>query len=96
MQPFEEPAHRKLCTIELIAEGHADRCPGEACAFWVDGCVLERVEGQLETRPEVAGLLVDLRRELERSRPRTVAEVARRLEEAPLEGGPAGPSTELV
>ena len=32
--------HRPLCTIELIAEGHAERCPGEQCAFWEHACVL--------------------------------------------------------
>lgn len=100
MQPFEEKPHRKLCTIELIAEGHAERCPGEACAFWVDGCALERVENDLEARPEVAALLLGLRRELEQGRPLSVAEVRRRLETATIEpspeAGPAGPSTELV
>jgi hypothetical protein len=57
--------HRPLCTIELIAEGHADRCPGEECAFWDRGCVLTRIEAELDGRPEVARLLLDLRRELE-------------------------------
>lgn len=57
--------HRQLCTIELIAEGHALRCPGEACAFWDRGCVLSRVEADLDGRSEVAQLLLDLRRELE-------------------------------
>jgi hypothetical protein len=60
--------HRPLCTIELIAEGHADRCPGDECAFWDRGCVLARVESELGGRPEVAQLLLDLRRELEAGR----------------------------
>jgi hypothetical protein len=60
--------HRPLCTIELIAEGHAERCPGDACVFWDHGCVLARVEAELDSRPEVAQLLVDLRRELEAGR----------------------------
>lgn len=60
--------HRQLCTIELIAEGHAERCPGEACAFWERGCVLASVEADLDARPEVAQLLLELRRELERGR----------------------------
>ena len=63
-----EAPHRPLCTIELIAEGHAERCPGEACAFWERGCVLARVESELDGRPEVAALLLDLRRELEAGR----------------------------
>jgi hypothetical protein len=57
--------HRRLCTIELIAAGHAERCPGEDCAFWQRGCVLTRVEEELDARPEVAVLLLELRRELE-------------------------------
>ena len=57
--------HRRLCTIELIAAGHAERCPGEDCAFWQRGCVLTRVEEELDARPEVAALLLELRRELE-------------------------------
>jgi hypothetical protein len=60
--------HQQLCTIELIAEGHADRCPGEACAFWDRGCVLARVESELDGRPELARFLLDLRRELESGR----------------------------
>jgi hypothetical protein len=60
--------HRPLCTIELIAEGHADRCPGEGCAFWENGCILSRIESDLDGRPEVAALLVDLRRDLEAGR----------------------------
>jgi hypothetical protein len=61
-------AHRQLCTIELIAEGHADRCPGETCAFWEHGCALTRIEYELEGRPDVARVLVDLRREIESGR----------------------------
>ena len=60
--------HRQLCTIELVAEGHANRCPGEDCAFWDRGCALARIEGELDGRPEVAQLLVNLRRELESGR----------------------------
>jgi len=63
-----ETGHRPLCTIELIAEGHASRCPGAGCAFWDSGCVLSRVELELDSRPEVARLLLDLRWELEAGR----------------------------
>ena len=62
MKPHVE--HRQLCTIELIAEGHADRCPGEECAFWDNGCVLSRIEADIDGRPEVAAVLLELRREL--------------------------------
>jgi hypothetical protein len=60
--------HRPLCTIELIVQGHAERCPGEECAFWEHGCVLSRIETELELRPDVAQLLLDLRGELEHGR----------------------------
>lgn len=66
MRRHEE--HRPLCTLELIAEGHAERCPGEECPFWERGCVLARIEAELDGRPEVAQLLLDLRRELETGR----------------------------
>jgi hypothetical protein len=66
MKPDSE--HRQLCTIELIAEGHAERCPGEACAFWDRGCALTRIEYELDHRPEVAQILLGLRRELEAGR----------------------------
>jgi hypothetical protein len=72
--------HRPLCTIELIADGHAERCTGEACPFWERGCTLARVEAQLDGRPEVAELLLDLRRELEAGRELTVAEARLRLD----------------
>ena len=68
MTDRSDAEHRPLCTIELIAEGHAARCSGETCGFWDRGCVLSRVEAQLDGRPEVAQLLLDLRRELEAGR----------------------------
>jgi hypothetical protein len=61
-------AHKPLCTIELIARGHAARCPGEQCAFWDRGCALARIEAELAGRPDVAQLLLDLRGELEAGR----------------------------
>ena len=89
-----------LCTIELIAEGHAERCPGESCAFWHDGCVLEAVESDLQERPQVAELLLSLRREVEGGEPVPVAVARERLRTALSEGadetGPAGGATELV
>jgi hypothetical protein len=68
MHDRSEAEHRPLCTIELIADGHASRCPGAACAFWDSGCVLSRVELELDSRPDVARLLLDLRFELEAGR----------------------------
>src|SRR5262249_6917973 len=52
--------HRPLCTIELIAEGTATRCPGGECAFWETECILSRMESELGDRPEVAGLLLEI------------------------------------
>lgn len=69
-------SHRPLCTIELIAEGHADRCPGEECAFWEHGCALSRIESDLDSRPEVAALLLELRRELDAGRTIDAADAA--------------------
>jgi hypothetical protein len=60
--------HRPLCTIEMIAWGHAERCPGEKCAFWEGGCALARIEVDLDSRPDVAQLLLELRGELESGR----------------------------
>lgn len=59
--------HRPLCMIELIAEGHATRCTGNECSYWEHGCVLARIEGELDGRPEVAALLLEVRRELDRA-----------------------------
>ena len=68
MHAGTEAEHHPLCTIELIAAGHGARCPGAECAFWDRGCVLTRVELELDSRPEVAQLLLDLRGELEAGR----------------------------
>jgi hypothetical protein len=74
MNPERE--HLPLCTVELIAEGHADRCPGEDCAFWEQGCVLTRVQADLDARPAVARFLLELRRELEAGRAVSVADAS--------------------
>ena len=57
--------HHRLCTIELIAGVEASRCPDGRCAFWERGCILERVESELEERPDVARLLLEVRLALE-------------------------------
>jgi hypothetical protein len=96
----EQYPHRPLCTIELIAEGHADRCPGADCAFWADGCVLERIETDLQDNPDVAQLLLDLRRALEEGRELPVDDAREHLlaalGEAGDRAGPASGATELV
>lgn len=77
VKPSDE--HHQLCTIELIAEGHAERCPGEGCPFWERGCALTRIEYELNGRPEVAKLLLDLRRELEAGRAVEIEEARSRF-----------------
>jgi hypothetical protein len=62
---METALHRPLCTIELIAEGSAERCPGDECPFWETGCVLDKVEHELTERREVAAFLLGLRRTLQ-------------------------------
>jgi hypothetical protein len=57
--------HRPLCMIELIAEGQAERCPGAECPFWENGCILARIEADLDGRGDVAEFLLAIRRELE-------------------------------
>ncbi len=79
MHTENEGVHFPLCTIELMAEGHAERCTGPDCAFWENGCSLARVEVELDGRPEVARLLLDLRRELEAGRAIDVNEARSRL-----------------
>lgn len=79
MHPHDDGAHRPLCTIELIAAGHAERCPGSGCAFWDRGCALARIETELDSRPEVAQVLLELRRELEAGRVVELEEARSRL-----------------
>lgn len=94
------PEHRPLCTIALVAEGHAERCPGETCAFWAEGCVLERVEADLQGHPDVAALLLNLRRTVEAGEPVPVAAAREHLlaalGDAGSRAGPASGATELV
>jgi hypothetical protein len=75
--------HVPLCTLELVAEGHAERCPGTDCSFWEDGCALARVEHELDGRPALAAVLLDLRRRLDEGEAIELAEArslfARRL-----------------
>ena len=79
MKPRPARGHKQLCTIELVAEGHADRCPGEPCPFWDHECALSRVEHELDYRPEIAGVLLELRRELEAGHEIEVAAAQLRL-----------------
>jgi len=93
-----DPEHRQFCTIELVAEGHASRCPGEECAFWENGCFLARIEEELDDHPDVAQILLDVRRRLEQGQ-RIELEEARRLlgvrlaAESPWNAAPPSRST---
>src|SRR5262249_51302412 len=58
--------HRNaLCTIEMAAEGNGSPCPEERCAYWDKGCILAGVRAEVAVHPNVAQLLLLLRRELE-------------------------------
>jgi hypothetical protein len=49
------------CTLQ-DAVGRHERCPGASCPFWVgEGCALDGVRTDIETNPELAGYLLDLR-----------------------------------
>ena len=74
----------RLCTLEA-AVGKVEACPEDACPFWEPGgaalegrCVLERVGPELEDRPELAEVLLELRRRLESARTEADASDARR------------------
>ena len=79
-----EAPHRPLCMIELIAEGRAGRCPGEACPYWENGCCFSRNEADLDGRKGVAELLLDVRRELENCPAAPDRRRARALSSPPL------------
>ncbi len=62
---------RPMCALHLAA-GNQEECPGSACAFWEaggavvePGCVFERVRFELDARPDVARLLLNMRYDLE-------------------------------
>lgn len=84
-----DATHHPLCTLELIADGHAERCPGEACAFWSEGCVLARVEHHLDGRPDVARELLRLRDELDQGREVSLRDARELLERLDEHLGPA-------
>jgi hypothetical protein len=52
----------------LAAEGRDEPCPESHCVYWENGCILAAADTELRTRPEVAALLLGLRRQLERAR----------------------------
>jgi hypothetical protein len=77
--PDPRGATPKLCSLQ-IAVGHVEACPGEPCPFWegggavVDpGCAVERLglTAELDSRPDLAAYLLELRARLERVRDST-------------------------
>lgn len=57
-------ADERLCLLQT-AVGRHERCPGEACPYWQDGgCPLEQMRADIETNPELAGFLLDLRAQI--------------------------------
>lgn len=74
----------ETCTLRLVADGHAELCPRERCAFWEPGgavvegsCVVERL-GVDVRRPDVAAYLLEARERLDQARDRQEAEDAHR------------------
>lgn len=58
----------KPCAIVLAAEKVAEPCTEDRCAYWEKGCIFAGVESDIVLLPEVAGILLGLRRELEQAR----------------------------
>ena len=74
----------KTCTLRLAAQGQAEPCPRERCAFWEPGgavvegnCLVERLGVDLGT-PDLAGYLLETRQRLEQARDMAEAEAAHR------------------
>ena len=67
--PFmAETGPERPCTIVLAAEGRREPCTKDRCAYWERGCILAAADSELLTHPQVAQLLLHLRRRLEQSR----------------------------
>lgn len=65
-EEVEERAGVRLCALQY----HADRieaCPGADCPFWDEGCILERLDLDLDVRPELAHALLQVRRRVEQA-----------------------------
>ena len=72
----------QTCTLRLAADGQAEPCPRERCAFWEPGgavleggCVIDRLGGDVRG-PAVAAYLLELRHSVERARDSSQAEAA--------------------
>jgi hypothetical protein len=74
----------KTCTLRLVAEGRAEFCLRERCAFWEPGgavvegaCLIERLGVDLR-QAGLAAYLLEVRERLEQARNLAEAEEARR------------------
>ena len=61
-RPRGPPRRRTDGLHAAHAVGRSERCPGDSCPFWSGGgCGLQEIRADLETNPELAGFLLDLR-----------------------------------
>ena len=67
-----------FCSLRLVAEKKAERCPQERCAFWEPGgavvrgaCVIERFGVDMR-RVDVAAYLLEVRDRLDEARALTM------------------------
>jgi hypothetical protein len=70
-----DEASTRTCTLRLAAEGVVEQCPGGRCAFWDDGCLVDRL-GPDVRRSDLAAYLLELRERLEQTRDLREAESA--------------------
>jgi hypothetical protein len=55
---------QRECLLQHALHGH-ERCPGSACPFYEDGeCRLQELQPDINTNPELARFLLDLRARL--------------------------------
>ena len=74
----------RVCALRMAAEGRAESCPKDRCAFWEAGgavvagsCLIERLGVELN-QPDLAAYLLETREQLEQTRDRAEAEAAHR------------------
>jgi hypothetical protein len=61
------PVADRICRLQLAAGRH-ERCPEQRCPFWDESaCVIDGVRPDIETTPELAAYLLDIRARLART-----------------------------
>ena len=55
------------CKLSLAARGTSETCPGNTCAFWDGGCIIDRMTIDLRS-PNLAAYLLELREQLGEAR----------------------------